>query len=398
MTWNKILLFSTSNFDLYFDGYKSSENVFRNGKYWHSYKWPNSIQLSFFGWFPICVVYRASDMSLNVTIDGQIVSMLTENQSQNIFNELSNDDILLGGESLFSGHITDFNIWSRPLLSEDVENYNNDCKGNVDGTLDPDIVSWSNIKIIDQTENIKLILLQRNIICEGQQRNETYQLIFPPVMTPYDVAVKECKKMNVEMIILQNKPDWLKILFQSQEIKMNSMCQDRIWMQSKKNPSNSLGIKIESQNVTQNSFKLTENKKVCKQLDLRTNQHNEADCNEYLCYACEFPSKKLIFTLKGLCSEQQAIDTQYFLDQENVLPEKIVLSGVNGLTQIVQNHFSSEWKIISLTAQNGSLKEIGINNDTRIFLPVGVQTWYFSYNCFREVNMFPIKLKLSNVS
>ena len=137
--------------------------------------------------------------------------------------------------------------------------------------------------------------------------------------------------MNVKMSPMQSDSDFSKILFLGKSIKMKPICRDKIWLPITKLLSNTFEINNGAQNLTQATSMDAETG--CKRLDLKTNNSSTIDCNGLSCFSCQFTKKRLIFTLKGLCPEMH--DTQYFLAQENVLVNKIVLSGVKGLTNIV---------------------------------------------------------------
>ncbi len=386
MAWNMAILFSSTYFEL--QGYSFDQSFYRNGKFWHGYKWPNDIQISYSSWFPICVVYEASEMLLNVTIGQELVLSLAESGVQNKLRNLSNDDIKLGGSSTFFGHITDFNVWSRPLSTEEVEKYHIDCREDMSRTLKPDIISWSNLDLANQTGKNKIIYLQTNLLCENQLKNQSDLLFISPFGATYDVAENECKNMNVEMSPLETETDRSNILFLGRGIKLEPKCADKIWLPITELATNFSIERIDAQNLTFQSIK---GRKVCKRLDLISNHSKTIDCDGLSCFSCQFPQKRLIFTLKGLCPELH--DTQYFLSQENVQFNKIVLTGVSGLTNIVHESFPAEWKIISL--QDNTV--IGMRNDTGFFLPLGLKTWYLD-DCAKQVKKLPVKLKLSNVS
>jgi len=429
MAWNDPVLFTSNNFEL--QGYNPQQSFYRNGRYWHGYKWPNYIQISFSAWcqfhqhfmyqffvrtsffyvhvtrkscqnvtfvqkictfnvdeidcrFPICVVYEASEMSLNITIGGELVLSLTESGSQYI----SHDVFKLGGTSTFSGHITDFNVWSRPLSAEEVKKYQHDCKVDVSKILKPDIVSWPNINLTNQTTKNKIIILQRNKICDNQLVNKSDVILIFPYEATYDAAVKKCKTMNVEMPPFESDYGLYKMLYIDKVIKMEPNCREKIWL-SALLTNTSVVLKNNTQNLTVNS---TEIIKVCQVLDLILNSYNFEDCNGLSCFSCQFPTNRLSFTLKGLCPELH--DTKYFLAQENVLADQMVLSGVTGLTNVVYDSYAKEWNVILLKEN----KTIGMRKDTGTILPFGLQTWTLAYNCEATVRNLQAELKLSNVS
>ncbi len=123
----------------------------------------------------------------------------------------------------------------------------------------------------------------------------------------------------------------------------------------------------------------------CMSFDSVRYGYHDEECTSKMCIPCQLP-KYIFFHLRGLplnLQEQDLLDVDYIVSIE---PGRVSFEGFSGLSSIILDPFSQNWKIISLG------KVIGSYNGTKIY-PIGLSTW----DLFLERNV-TLDLKLAQVS
>ena len=105
---------------------------------------------------------------------------------------------------------------------------------------------------------------------------------------------------------------------------------------------------------------------------------------------------KVYVKLRGLCEEQEFLDTDYIFRRELLEKGQGVFQGLSGFSSIVLNSKSRVWELIGHQDLNNSV--IGIYNGSSSF-PLGVKNWFLKFNCNEFYTEFVSKsLKFSQVN
>ncbi len=131
----------------------------------------------------------------------------------------------------------------------------------------------------------------------------------------------------------------------------------------------------------------------CVGASQETLAYYDVDCNWDLCFICQFEEER-IFKLKGLCSEQTLVDSDYIY-----LSNQITFKGLLGRTNIILNENMSSWDLMYSqynSERNGSL---GYLNDSQSKkFPLGAFNWNINFHCHKmNTNFTSAELKLTKV-
>ncbi len=126
---------------------------------------------------------------------------------------------------------------------------------------------------------------------------------------------------------------------------------------------------------------------------LSTEKYHDIKCEEKKCFSCQF-QREVLFELKGLCSEQELIDTDYIFLTDQILNGHLIFQGILGKTLIEFNKTSRLWNMRSQSRD----ENLGfMNGFGYLDTPVGKKNWYLYVNCRAEITN-NIKLKLTKVN
>ena len=116
-------------------------------------------------------------------------------------------------------------------------------------------------------------------------------------------------------------------------------------------------------------------------------------CTDLYCFPCQF-SEESVFRLKGLCIEQENIDTDYVLVLDSLSNGKYKFQGLLGRSYIEWN---KTWQLMSYLELPVVGYNLGFSNSSKNF-PLGVETWYMKIDCETPLNETKeVQLKLSKV-
>jgi hypothetical protein len=121
-----------------------------------------------------------------------------------------------------------------------------------------------------------------------------------------------------------------------------------------------------------------------------------ANCNGKGCSICQFEEER-IFKLKGLCSDQAIVDTDYIYVSDENNQSHIMFRGLLGRTNLVLKQNSSNWDMIKTQMTEGINETIGNFNTSKKF-PLGTHTWNLNFHCQKMMpNSSSVDLKLTKV-
>ena len=117
-------------------------------------------------------------------------------------------------------------------------------------------------------------------------------------------------------------------------------------------------------------------------------------CTDLFCFPCEF-TEESVFRLKGLCTKQQFIDTDYILVLDTLYNGTYKFQGLLGKSYIVFK--DRQWLLNSYSDLPTVGYSLGFSNSSKFF-PLGTDTWYMKVDCDLTLNETKVfQLKLSKV-
>ena len=106
----------------------------------YTFPWDIHIPIDPFYWNSICLTFNKSSQYFNFTINGKgIVS--TGKEKKIVLEQFSHTSFEVGG-SYFTGQISDFNIWSRPLSNDEITQYSFGCNQDFVEKSKPEVIFW----------------------------------------------------------------------------------------------------------------------------------------------------------------------------------------------------------------------------------------------------------------
>ncbi len=380
-TWNPSILFQSETIALVsFNDY--SGLLYENGNYNKWFPWTNKTRVSPSHWNAICVVYNLLSSQLNITLNG---ALLGNDTIPNFISVLNlTDPLTIGGQDYydrFSGQISDFNFWNRPLPLDLVDRFMFDCNYDLAEQQRPEIVNWYDVSSLTSISNTtKNFSMPREYLCDIESSST---LIVLNDKKYYKDSVSFCQRLNSKFLN-ENLTDREK-MFLKRENKISDLkCLNQIWVENENEQNESK----ETQNASYGV--LDHNKDMCKVLNISDNNVYNTSCYDSNCFVCKVPEERLHFKL------QSNRRNDYYAEKEFLLVNdegKVVFIGDEGQTVIKGRY---PWIIYnSKLMQNFKLEEILTGSSTFI-IPIGIQNY-----TFKEINAnesIQVQLKLSNVS
>ncbi len=146
--------------------------------------------------------------------------------------------ITLGGCS-FTGTITDFNVWSRPLSLEDVAEYTSGCNPYYVEKSKPEIVFWPKLNVTSQGKYVKKISLPYGIVCDLRKKLKRQKFTFlMPRRWSYDYSQRFCTQMNAEMFYPRSEQHLDELISKLGNF-LHNKCTDKFWAPIVRSKSNS---------------------------------------------------------------------------------------------------------------------------------------------------------------
>jgi hypothetical protein len=370
---NAYKVFDSQNIvNLGFDDYSSGNIVVRILGNNHHCQWPSqTLDFQPFVWYVFCLSYDAETNLASFTIDGQT-----------IFNEssmASNKD-MIGNSTLFSagfpftGMVTDFNVWNRSLVDEEIKKFVF-CKNDLHSNL---TFSWANANLSQIVKNIQMVSIPTEDICTHPS---------PPkvewIKTPmnYDSAVLVGQYLNGEMSLPSNSIS-LKYLFTSTNLSL--FCNSTFWVPIKRARENS-SVWVNGYNESEEVKYLPWAKgqpngnkmQACVRAQLIDYGYNDANCNSERCFNVII-AKSPTFHLRGPCVSGDNFDSKYFYNFDAQKLNQYMFQGFSGKSMIIRN--GNVW---NLKVYNATLNEFVLTASVLKMgkFPFGTQNWTFNIEC-----------------
>jgi hypothetical protein len=368
-TWGYRVLIDTENILLGLYNYYPQFGFFKNGQNSFDFPWENA-NVSPSIWNTFCISFNQSESTISITINGQPVhnSYSTVGYAPN--------QITIGGKSAldgrFSGQITDFNFWNKPLALTEIEEFSSGC--NTTSFLEklkPEFVLWSEVNITFRAKSTNNYTMKRETLCSLLSNNFAPDslLLFGYRPFTYDESISTCEQMNGKIVFQGNINE---NFLEREEKSLKNLCSNKFWMSAKKLGEN----KNNSDLIMESPF--TENNAQCFYYDVSKAVYNSTSCKTTLCVVCQIPEARLKFQIKPL-SKQLYLESDYFLINCNGYA---VFAGLNRLTII--NSTANAWSAFYYNALNildyrTEFKNFGnLSGKTRF--PIMLQTLVMSGN------------------
>ena len=298
----------------------------------------------------------------------------------------------LGGQ-YYSGLISDFNIWSRPLNKGELDKFAFECTDR-DFLQKADYVVWSDANVVHRGNVTKNASIPPETLCQQLKLLNPDTVVIVPQPLSYDDMSNMCKIMNSEMYLLSNDSVTDEIFLNTNLTK----CSHKFWIPnslSEENIDDSSEINNTLDNLISQTQGIDDSLNQCVSFDFQAKKYNLMDCNVALCAVCLIPTERLIFHMSGVSKSHCLIDKDYFLTSDT---DSLSLMGLYGRTQL---QYSNEgWKIMNFVSEKDSWSAVvGVQNETDVLYPRGIQNWNVKQKCTdNSTHSYPRKLKLSNVS
>ena len=114
------------------------------------------------------------------------------------------------------------------------------------------------------------------------------------------------------------------------------------------------------------------------------------------CFLCSFDGNQ-IFNLRGLCSEQDFVDTKYIFMHTLISQSQLTFRGLSGKSNISYNFANKTWIMVKHIPLEGSkLNIVGLT--TAKYFPLGRKMWTLNTDCSNELVDGSKKLQLLKLS
>ncbi len=405
VSWYKVEVLRTSLFSFSLKDYQSGLGSCRNMDLERNFNWKGLIPISYLFWNSVCATYHDTDRLFILALNGKIVLNMTEGKRLDnyIIQNPLESDFEIGNDKSFSGKLTDLNLWSRPLSTDELDLFSTGCNPQFVENSKPDKIIWSTLKITNQNKNPRRI--QKSELCQDSAvlSNED-KVILRSAKPFYDYpnAFKYCLALNGQMPYPQNKTHLEKLLSNNKNAKDH--CIDKVWIAITRSSKNASLLVYDTKNIPEtivpfqpltktqlDSF--SKSNDLCMIAQLSSRQFDTSVCSVTLCFMCQFPYYRTILRLYGNSEFVGTIDNIYAMMSRDFESNSLTLKGLSGKSSI--NQEQGRFVIFN----SNCLKAVYKTNDLS---PMGIRIWNLKLNCdddtMDNLTNTEILLKLSNVS
>ncbi len=381
---------------------KPSITILHNGAY-QNFELKGNVKLFSLFWNAICVSYNLKEMSLDITVNGILVLNITESSPIKL-TKIAESSFKLGDET-FSGQISDFNFWSRPLFPKEAVQYSIECKPNFLEISKPDIVKWSSANLTNQGKSVEKVMIQSEIFC-----SRSTLFLGPRFDSIYESASNFCTRLNGNLFFPKNESVIENLILNMGKSIISEVCKNKLWVPVIRSKFNSTKWVFDSQTRPEREVYLEPWGKQ-KNIDIETNQGDcmyfnivekkyvETSCKSFptaICSFCQLEESRQTFTLKSSCKIKFSETSYYLIDGQT--DYKFI--GFNGWTRIFQK-FNPEMDVYWYIDSMSQSSELQVNELPSLVAPVpfGIFGWQSKFVCKGDNQLGNIiNLKLTNVS
>jgi hypothetical protein len=344
-------------------------------------------------WKSFCIMHSFIDFTINTSINGKLANSMKIVVSKNFTENLSNS-IEMGGGTLLLKYITDFNIWKRPLLEQEVEEYSSGYNFNTLGENGPDILSWSDANVTYQGYYCTKFVISRALLASQIQVSSEEFPINPffilnhPLEKTYDKSVHFCKQIR-GTLFLPTQPN---LQFIRSHYYWDDLNSDFFWVPIVKSSNGNSKWVYDSEvgdileNIPTLNVKGTSEQN-CLAFNVSSEEYIPYECSKTQHLLCKTPEEGIIFFAFQNSTVNVELEFNYILINDEGY---LLFAGLTGKNTIYFNN--TMWLIIDVK----SLKAIGYYVEKYLESPVGLHTVMVLDKGKNEYIQF--QMKLSNVS
>ena len=371
LKWSpNIRLFEIANFKLLLESISNRiGQVYYHGPVDQIFRFDLKDALSFShkSWNSACMSYSTATEHLTVLINGQV--LLNAALDMQFMPKYSNFSYAVAGYEGFVGSITDFNVWSRPLYLQDMEDFS---RGNISlNENTPDIIIWQSALVNPRNGRcLNLYTMNpRTIELDNALLHPVEIFGFEPTFlgdTPTFAALQsQCKRINGQVFYPLNSEQlsWMMQTF-------GHMFDDlfgtkKIWVPFQKIfLANGLsewwlseGPKTRKAEFGPWALNTTQSDGECLHFDIFNEQYVQRKCDNHdsIGLLCQLERNRLIFKLESECLPEwkNQVDELYFLSDEMAVESlgQINLIGETALTNFV---YAKDTKMLQRASSESS--------------------------------------------
>jgi len=228
--WDYKEIFQSKNLDIIVRNFEQPYGYLYLESNFYPFVWKNTTQVSSMTWNSVCMLVHESNY-LNIIINGDYVANHTIHKSLQFLNNFT-DTIYLGESSeskSFSGQLTDLNLWSRPISSDEVKQYSLGCDHDLLSRSEPDYVFWPEANITYQGNRTKSSNLPFQDICQKYNRIDLSVIQYPDYDS-FEFANNSCKLLNGNIPTPKSKNHFEEMLSFIGDLQINSKCNGTYWI------------------------------------------------------------------------------------------------------------------------------------------------------------------------
>jgi len=140
----------------------------------------------------------------------------------------------------FSGQVTDFNIWPRPLSPEEIATFSTcDALGLASLMRDATFVAWTSADVVFRGSNVVESVASRDDVCRKSASRNGGVVLFP-TQTTFHSAAAVCRQLGGEMPLPSSERDLSSWTTSSANVvvTLNTTCSEGFWLPIVRSPSN----------------------------------------------------------------------------------------------------------------------------------------------------------------
>jgi hypothetical protein len=196
----------------------------------HNLEWKNALDISPFAWNLFCLSYNNEFQNLTVMVN--TINVYDQNICMNTTDlKFSNSNVTLEMKYYSETSITDLNIWSRPLFTNDFSMKPNQCSMAFFKTNKPEYISWPEAKIIFDGTGIKTTYTTVSEICSDFKTKQV--MVYWKNPSNILDAMDLCLLWNVDFPKVTSLRNFEQ-LFNSSRLNLTFYNTEAIWVPAKR--------------------------------------------------------------------------------------------------------------------------------------------------------------------
>lgn len=357
--------------------------------------WPSSkIRYAPLIWYSFCLAFTTAEQFIVFTVNTEMAMNATFTDVFT-FDLKPTHTIGFRGDYPYTGIITDYNIWNKPLTFQELKFFANCDTANLFGPDRDMALRWSNVKLLNNSKDVNAIETGYDEICSNEQNLQWLELIHSQLYQKE--AIHLCSALGGSLVYPTKVEDLksIKDLFNSSKHALD--CDKDVWIpvkRSKEDPTKWI------YNGTDEATFLPWAKDQPNGMGLQDciiatgdpQGYYDSNCHDFHCSACK-TRKYHYLNLRGRCTIDSRIDVKYVMFKNH--NEEFVFHGYSGKSFVYGESENDTWKLVLGEPSNATI--IGYLTPYRTF-PIGVQNWVIQNGyCENGNNTSSVAIKISQV-